>query len=169
MPRHRQSKIVALLLLPVKIASSRLFHTSSPGSARGAARPILYIAKADTLTKATPLHTPNEPTHTHESHTTPRDLHQTKKPGCWVQYNQQSAATRLALNSFLVCLLSYATIVHLRRTANPFVISYELHNEIPSVAFMCVYISTISSSCCSSSTFKRLPSLLMRLAQKSKL
>lgn len=72
-----------------------------------------------------------------------------------MQYNQQSAATRLALNSFLVCLLSCATFVHLRRTANPFVISYELHNEIPSVAFMCVYISTISSSCCSSSTFKR--------------
>jgi len=155
MPRHR-------LLLPVNIASSRLSHQASQITEKnpvvsGSCKPNSVHSKC----KHPPIPPPCTPvpmnTHTHESHTTPQRFAPKKQPGCWVQYNQQSAATRLALNSFLVCLLSCATIVHRRRTANPFVFSYDqLHNEIPSVAFMCVHISTISSYCCSSSKyFKR--------------
>lgn len=164
MPRHRQSKIVALLLLPVKIASSRLFHTSSPCSVRGAARPILYIAKADTLTKATPLHTPNEePTHTHKSHTTPRDLHQTK--------NQ--AAECNTTNSPLQPDLHW----------NPFLCVCYLHNNCASSSDFCNFLRTPqwdSFSCFHASTYPHIneiilplliiyiwmwPSLLSRLAE----
>jgi len=146
MPRLRQRENVALLV-PVKIASSRLFHVSTQLS-WGAASPTLYIAKANTLTNAT---TPR--TMTHPPDTTPEIC--TKKPQA-AECNTTTSPLQPDLHwipFFYVCFCD-ATILH-----RPLVISYQLHNEIPSVAFVCrPHINDILQI-----LHLRVPSLLKRL------
>lgn len=92
--------------------------------------PILYIAKAPTA--SSPSAPPTEPT---SSTHNPRDLHPKKQAD---ECNKTHSPLQPDLHwiIFLVMFGVFVQIIVAR------VISYELHNEIHSVAFTRVYIST---------------------------